>query len=335
MGRLGRTRGGFTLIELLVVIAIIAVLVGLLLPALGRVRNTARMVVSQSNVRQQMQGVASYRNDFGAEIFPIQPSAGPNAAGPSSRFTSAWCTWNYGGKHADRWWNDNRFTFDHPASKRPLNFYVYPGFDPVPYGPGSSEGYRPPPEGRSLELEVFQSPGDVVTYQREGPYPTPLYTLDHGSYSDVGTSYHLNMKWIFELTTFSAWNSSPPPGIDPPDGVFPYNDPGNGRWEFWNGNPDDYDRTWLGATFEEGMRRMALGSSFSPSEFVFLGDETADIVVFDGQGRDWVGEFGDVNRAVLGFLDGHVSYTKMVPNVTSTNDYTFFFNKPAETRDDP
>ena len=59
-----RIRGGFTLIELLVVIAVIALLISLILPALGRAREAGRATVCLSNQRQIGVALAMYANTY-------------------------------------------------------------------------------------------------------------------------------------------------------------------------------------------------------------------------------------------------------------------------------
>jgi prepilin-type N-terminal cleavage/methylation domain-containing protein len=58
------TRRAFTLIELLVVIAIVALLIGILLPALGEAREAAKKVICQTNNKQYMTAWNTYSSDF-------------------------------------------------------------------------------------------------------------------------------------------------------------------------------------------------------------------------------------------------------------------------------
>ena len=61
---------GFTLIELLVVMSIIAVLAGILLPAVKLVREAARSIVCGSNIRQCMMGVLTYTSENNGAMPP-------------------------------------------------------------------------------------------------------------------------------------------------------------------------------------------------------------------------------------------------------------------------
>ncbi len=55
---------GFTLVELLVVIAVVALLIGVLLPALGRARETAQILQSQNQLRQIVVGMSARAAEY-------------------------------------------------------------------------------------------------------------------------------------------------------------------------------------------------------------------------------------------------------------------------------
>ena len=67
---------GFTLVELLVVIGIIAVLIGVLLPALNKARKASRTTACLSNIRQLVMGEIQYVNDNKGKFSPYYDFGG-------------------------------------------------------------------------------------------------------------------------------------------------------------------------------------------------------------------------------------------------------------------
>jgi prepilin-type N-terminal cleavage/methylation domain-containing protein len=157
----------FTLIELLVVIAIIAVLIALLLPALGHARLNARATVCGSRLQQLGVATTAYLNDFDNRL--------PQKLGHVTPTYEAVIGALFGGKKGQLPFYDINMI---GAEGRPLNRYV------------NERAVPADADGGNFELPAFRSPVDQGCTNTGVPVPGLDQT--NSMYDFIGSSYTLN-----------------------------------------------------------------------------------------------------------------------------------------------
>jgi prepilin-type N-terminal cleavage/methylation domain-containing protein/prepilin-type processing-associated H-X9-DG protein len=156
-----RLRRGFTLIELLVVIAIMAILMGLLLPAVQKVRETAARMSCANNLKQIGLGLHGYHD--ANNVFPpgyIDGNTDPNST-PDNDLGPGWGWASFLLPHLEQGNVYNQINFSQG----------------VGFGSNSAISQQP--------LAIFQCPSDP--YQQAFPvydsnFTNPIATVAHGNY---------------------------------------------------------------------------------------------------------------------------------------------------------
>lgn len=138
-----KKKGSFTLIELLIVISIIAILAGLLLPALSKARDKAKSAACTGNLRNITLANIAYQGDYNDYFAPSQSVASK---------TWAVLLWDYLGGQGTATWNVNWF-----QSLRRCKVLFCPGDKEICMTDGSARNTSHLSYGQNYYLTTYDS----------------------------------------------------------------------------------------------------------------------------------------------------------------------------------
>lgn len=284
------SRRGFTLIELLVVIAIIALLIGILLPALGAARQSGRDVVCKSRIRQVTLAAITYSTDFN-DAFPTN-IGGPLVIDPQN------------GKNNMVWHDVNRIGQYLP--QQDYSNLSLSNRDNQTVGGGVIICPNHPQAGRSYTMNYWASSAaeyvpnfSTGTLQLFKPGENPGNTLTYRNGRAFDNAVDESAKMILFAPSWGVWRSE----IESEDGQinwFTISDIGKAelpgrRFGAGEGLPEP---TWNVGNWRTGVR---------PDEFEADGTPRSYVTYYRHAKSKGENNFGTTKgRANMGFVDGHV-----------------------------